>query len=54
MSFPYLGGVFPHDLDEVGHGEVHDVVFPRQLEDDVRMEQVVTLEQARGEAVVCL
>ena len=25
------------DLDKVGHSKVHDVVFPRQLEDDVRM-----------------
>ena len=22
-------------LDQVGHGEVHDVVFPSQLKDDV-------------------
>ena len=32
------------DLDKVGHSKVHDVVFPRQLEDDVRMQEVVTLE----------
>ena len=31
-------------LDKVGHGEVHDVVFPRQLQNDVRMQEVVTLE----------
>ena len=42
------------DLDEVRHGEVHDVVFPCELQDDVRMQEVVTLEQARREAVVRL
>lgn len=41
-------------LDEVGHGEVHDVVFPGQLEDDVWVEEVVALEQAGREAVVRL
>ena len=41
-------------LDEVGHGEVHDVVFPRQLQNHVGVEEVVTLEQARSEAVVRL
>ena len=42
------------DLYEVGHGEVHDVVFPGQLQDHVWVEQVVALEQAGGEAVVSL
>ena len=42
------------DLDEVRHSEVHDVVFPCKLQDDVRMQEVVTLEQARREAVVRL
>ena len=41
-------------MDEVGHGEVHDVVFPRQLQDDVGVQEVVTLKQARREAVVSL
>ena len=50
----YLSGVFSHNLDEVGHGEVHDVVFPRQFQDDVGVQEVVTLEQARREAVVSL
>ena len=44
----------PSYLNEVGHGEVHDVVFPGELQDDIRMEEVVTLEQTRREAVVCL
>ena len=42
------------DLDEVRHGKVHDVVFPCELQDDVRMQEVVTLEQARRETVVRL
>ena len=42
------------NLDEVRHGEVHDVVFPGELQDDVRVQEVVTLEQARREAVVSL
>ena len=42
------------NLDEVRHGEVHDVVFPGELQDHVRVQEVVTLEQARREAVVSL
>ena len=34
----------PSYLNEVGHGEVHDVVFPGELQDHIRMEEVVTLE----------
>ena len=49
-----LVGVLPHDLYEVGHGEVHDVVFPSQLQDDVWVEEVVALEQTSSEAVVRL
>ena len=48
---PYLRSVFSHHLDEIGHGEVHDIVSPGQLEDDVRMKKIVTLEEARREAV---
>lgn len=48
----YLGQVFPHDLDEVGHGEVHDVVSPGRLQDHVGPQQVVAGEQAGGEALL--
>jgi len=53
-ALPYLGRVFPHDLYHVRHGKVHDVVSPRQLQDHVRPQQVVALEQTRGEALVVL
>ena len=39
----YLSDVLAHDLDHVGHGEVHDVVTPRQLQDRVRAQQIVAL-----------
>ena len=52
MSVNFVGNIA--DLDEVRHGKVHDVVFPCELQDDVRMQEVVTLEQARREAVVRL
>ena len=51
---PHLGDVLPHDLDHVGHGEVHDVVSPGELQDDVWVEQVVALEETRREALVVL
>ena len=41
-------------MDKVRHGKVHDVVSPGQLEDDVRMQEVVTLEEASREAIVSL
>merc|ERR1712223_2111867 len=50
----HLVGVLPHDLYEVGHGEVHDVVFPSQLQDDVWVEEVAALEPTSSEAVVRL
>ncbi len=37
-------------LNEIGHGKVHDVVSPGQLEDDVQMKKIVALEEARREA----
>ena len=37
-------------LNKVRHGKVHDVVFPSQLQDDVRMQQVIALEQAGSAA----
>ena len=40
----YLSSVLAHDLNKVGHGEVHDVVFPRQFQNDVGMEKVVALK----------
>ena len=53
-STDYLSDVLPHDLDHVGHGEVHDVVSPGELKDDVRAQQVVALEEAGGETLVVL
>ena len=43
VELVHLVRVLPHHLDEVGHGKVHDVVFPGQLEDHVRVQQVVAL-----------
>ena len=40
----YLSSVLAHDLNKVGHGKVHDVVFPRQFQNDVGMEKVVALK----------
>ena len=48
----YLADVLAHHLDHVGHGEVHDVVAPGELEDGVGSEEVVALEERRGEALV--
>ena len=48
----YLADVLAHHLDHVGHGEVHDVVSPGQLEDGVGAQQVVALEERRGETLV--
>ena len=48
----HLGEVFPHDLDEIGHGEVHDLVSPGQLQHHVRVQQVIGCEQAGGEALL--
>ena len=50
----YLSSVLAHDLNKVGHGEVHDVVLPCELQDDVRMEEIVTLEETSSETVVSL
>ena len=41
-------------MDEVRHGEVHDVVSPGQLQDHVRVKEVVALEETSSEAVVSL
>ena len=41
-------------LNKVRHGKVHDVVFPSQLQDDIRVQQVIALEQAGCKTVVCL
>lgn len=48
----HLGQVLPHDLDEVGHGEVHDVVPPGRLQHHVGPQQVVAGEEAGGEALL--
>lgn len=47
-----LGEILSHDLDEVRHGKVHDVVPPGQLQHHVRVQQVVGGEQAGGEALL--
>ena len=48
----HLAEVLPHDLDEVGHGEVHDVVAPGRLQHHVGPQQVVAGEEAGGEALL--
>lgn len=48
----YLCEVLSHDLDEVRHGKVHDVVPPGQLQHHVRVQQVIGGEQAGGEALL--
>ena len=40
----YLSSVLAHDLNKVGHGKVHDVVFPRQFQDNIGVEKVVALK----------
>lgn len=48
----HLAEVLPHDLDEVGHGEVHDVVPPGRLQDHVGPQEVIAREEAGGEALL--
>lgn len=31
----YLGQIFLHDLDEIGHGEIHDIMSPCGFQDDI-------------------
>ena len=50
----YLGNVFSHNLNHVWHGEVHNIVSPGQLQNDIGAQQVVALEQAGGETLVVL
>lgn len=40
----HLREILPHDLDEVGHGEVHYVVSPGGLQHHVGPQQVVAGE----------
>lgn len=40
----HLSEILPHDLDEVRHGEVHDVVSPGSLQYYVGPQQVVAGE----------
>ena len=49
----YLRSVFSHDLYQIGHCKVHNFVPPRQFQNDVRMEQIVALEQTSGKAIEC-
>lgn len=44
--------VLSHDLDEVRHGKVHDVVPPGQLQHHVGVQQVIGGEQAGSEALL--
>ena len=48
----YLSGVFSHDLYQIGHGKIHDVMSPRQLKDDIWMQKIVTLEETSGKAII--
>lgn len=43
--------ILPHDLNEVRHGEVNDVVPPGQLQHHVRMQQVIGCKQAGSKAL---
>jgi len=48
----YFGAVFAENLNEIWHREVHDAIFPRQLQDDVRMQQIVAMEKTSRKTVV--
>lgn len=48
----HLEEILSHDLDEVGHGEVHDVVLPGGLQHHVWPQQVVAGEKAGGKALL--
>ena len=48
----HLGEVLPHDLDKIGHGKVHDLVSPGQLQHHVGVQQVIGCKQAGGEALL--
>lgn len=50
----HLAEVLPHDLDEVGHGEVHDVVPPGCFQHHVGPQEVVACEEASGKALLLL
>lgn len=50
----HLAEVLPHDLDEIGHGEVHDVVPPGRLQHHVRPQEVIAREEAGGKALPLL
>ncbi len=47
-----LGEVLSHDLNEVRHGKIHDVVPPGQLQHHIWVQQVIGSEQAGGEALL--
>ena len=48
----HLAEVLPHDLNEVWHRKVHDVVPPGGLQHHVRSQQVVAGEQAGGKTLL--
>ena len=50
-THPYLGEIFSKDLHEIGHGIVHDVVPPGQLQDDVWTQEVIARVEASSKAV---
>ena len=52
LADSHLACVLAHDLNHVRHGKVHDVVPPGELQDDVRSQQVVALEEASGKTLV--
>lgn len=51
---PYLAEVFPHHLDEIRHGKVHDVVPPCRLQHHIRPEQVVAGKEAGSETLLLI
>lgn len=52
MKLTHLAEVLPHDLNEVWHRKVHDVVPPGGLQHHVRPQQVIAGEQAGGETLL--
>eukprot|EP00116_Pleurobrachia_bachei_P015622 sb/3475884/ len=50
----YLVGVLSDTLDKIWHGKVHDVVSPRQLQDNIGLQHVVHDKGTRGKALIIL
>lgn len=47
----YFSKVFPHYLDEVRHCKVHNVMPPSQLQDHIRVQQIIGCEETGSEAL---